>query len=123
MSALNAAAASLISSPSVKEYLGDEITVTHGGHTSDEFWATVVEECREAVTSEGAVLQWKGISLQFDAADLVIDGDQVEPTPGMVVSWDSRTYEILALNESEPCFRYMGDRTRLVAFAKQIPTP
>lgn len=120
MSDFNAFAASLFSSPSVKSYLGDEITITHGGHTSEAITAEVFRNPQVIDEAQGTLIKWNGATFKLDAADLVINGSQVKPVEGMRIALGTEVFEISPPPGNEQCFQPLASGLRLLIYAKQV---
>jgi len=121
MSDLNTFADSLLSSSAVKEFAGDEITVSIGGNTSSAFYATVQQDQRQIDDVNGQLILWDGFAIQCEAADLVINAIQVLPVAGMRIAHGTKTYEVQPPNANQQCYETQLGGLRLVIYAVQVP--
>jgi hypothetical protein len=93
----------------LKANAASEITYSRG---SDDvtLQATYGRKLLKLTDIDGAIrMEWTDMDFVFDAADLILDGSQVEPARGdkvtLVVGEDVQIYEVLPF-QSEPPWRY-----------------
>lgn len=120
MSDLNSFAASLISSAGVKSFTGDEITISAGGYTTEPITAEAIDSGPVVDEASGQFIEWKGRTFKIDAADLVLNGVEVLPVPGMRITHGSQVFEVQPPTPTQQCYESPLGGLRLLIYAKRI---
>lgn len=92
----------------------ETVTISNGVH-SVSLSATIGRSTRQAEDASGTgFVEVEFTDFIVKASALILDSVQVQPSPGMRVTWGARTYAVTPPTPQEQCFRFSDSHRTLI---------
>lgn len=93
---------------------GETVVLSNGAH-SVSLAATIGRSSRQAEDASGTgFVEVELTDFIVKASALILDSVQVQPSPGMRITWDSRDYAVTPPTPAEQCFRFCDQHRTLI---------